>query len=206
MSFIEAPEDQKPSFEPASGKGEILDQVKDFIWETVKVIVFSLAIIIPIRYFLIQPFYVKGASMEPNFYDHEYLVIDEISYRLGEVQRGDVVVFKYPEDTKQYFIKRIIGLPGETIRIKEGKISIINKERPAGFFLDENSYLPSVYTQGDIDITLGPDEYYVLGDNRTASLDSRIFGSVGRSNIIGRAWIRGWPFSRAQVFKTPVFN
>ena len=83
-----------------------------YILELVHVVVISLAIIIPIRYFLIQPFYVKGASMEPSFYDHEYLIIDEISYRFREPQRGDVVVFKYPNDPSQYFIKRIIGMPG----------------------------------------------------------------------------------------------
>ncbi|NMC51889.1 signal peptidase I [Candidatus Kuenenbacteria bacterium] len=206
MSFIEKPKEEKPSFEPANGDGDILGQIKDFIWETIKVVVFSLAIILPIRYFIIQPFYVKGASMEPNFFDHEYLVIDEISYRLGEIKRGDVIVFKYPEDPKQYFIKRIIGLPGETIKIKEGKIVIINKDHPEGFFLEEKGYLPEVYTQGDIDLLLGVNEYYVLGDNRTASLDSRVFGPIERSNIVGRAWIRGWPFNRAQIFKTPNFQ
>ncbi|HLD69247.1 MAG TPA: signal peptidase I, partial [Candidatus Omnitrophota bacterium] len=86
--------------------------LKSFIWETVKVVVISLAIIIPVRYFLIQPFYVKGASMEPNFYDQEYLIIDEISYRFREPQRGEIVVFRYPRDPASFFIKRIIGLPG----------------------------------------------------------------------------------------------
>src|SRR3989339_2004483 len=97
-----------------------------FVLEVVQIVIISAAIIIPIRYFLIQPFYVKGASMEPNFYDHEYLIIDEISYRFHEPQRGDIVVFRYPDDPSQFFIKRLIGLPSEIIKINDGKITIIN--------------------------------------------------------------------------------
>src|SRR3990172_7442338 len=178
----------------------------NFVFELIKIVVISLVIIIPVRYFLIQPFYVKGASMEPNFFDHEYLVIDEISYRLGEVKRGDVVVFKYPNDPRQYFIKRVIGLPGETIQIKDGKIFIINKDRPEGLLLNESGYLPNTHTQGQVDVELAPGEYYVLGDNRASSLDSRVFGPISDPAIIGRAWVRGWPFSRLQVFNTPSYQ
>ncbi|OGG89568.1 signal peptidase I [Candidatus Kuenenbacteria bacterium RIFCSPLOWO2_12_FULL_42_13] len=206
MSLLQQPEEKKPDFEPVTAKEELIGQIKEFVWETVKVVVFSLAIIIPIRYFLIQPFYVKGASMEPNFFDHEYLVIDEISYRLGEVKRGDVVVFKYPNDPRQYFIKRVIGLPGETIQIKDGKIFIINKDRPEGLLLNESGYLPNTHTQGQVDVELAPGEYYVLGDNRASSLDSRVFGPISDPAIIGRAWVRGWPFSRLQVFNTPSYQ
>ena len=92
-----------PSFEPVKPKNEIWESTKSFVWETFKVIIISLMIIIPVRYFLIQPFYVKGASMEPNFYDHEYLIIDEITYRFSAPERGDVVVFKYPQDPKWLF-------------------------------------------------------------------------------------------------------
>lgn len=93
-----------------------------FVLEIVKTVIISLAIILPIRYFLIQPFMVDGASMEPNFYNADYLIIDEISYRFKVPERGDVVVFKNPENTKEYFIKRVIGLPGETIKIQDGKV------------------------------------------------------------------------------------
>ena len=206
MSLLQQPEEKKPDFEPVTAKEELIGQIKEFVWETVKVVVFSLAIIIPIRYFLIQPFYVKGASMEPNFFDHEYLVIDEISYRLGEVKRGDVVVFKYPNDPRQYFIKRVIGLPGETIQIKDGKIFIINKDRPEGLLLNESGYLPNTHTQGQVDAELAPGEYYVLGDNRPNSYDSRRFGAINKASIVGRAIIRGWPFSRVTIFETPKLN
>src|SRR5665811_413934 len=93
-------------------------------WETVKVVAISLAIIIPVRYFLIQPFYVKGASMESSFHDHEYLIIDEISYRFRAIERGEVIVFRYPLNPQEYFIKRVIGLPGEGVQIKDGQVIV----------------------------------------------------------------------------------
>ncbi len=176
-----------------------------FFWEIFKVVVISLAIIIPVRYFLIKPFYVKGASMEPNFYDHEYLIIDEITYRFSEPQRGDVVVFRYPLETKQHFIKRVIGLPQEKIIISEGKIHIFSQENPKGQILNEAYLLPAMKTFGDIEIELDSDEYYLLGDNRTASLDSRAFGPVKKNNIVGRTLFRGWPLDRVGLvlFKLP---
>lgn len=178
--------------------------VSEFFWEMVRVAIISLAIILPIRYFLIQPFYVKGASMEPNFYDHEYLIIDEISYRFNEPQRGDIVVFKYPKDVSQYFIKRVIGLPGDTIKVQDNAVYV------NGTKLNE-AYLPdgtetSLPLRGYGDVTLAADEYFLLGDNRSQSLDSRVFGPVKRDYIVGRTWIRGWPFSRLTVFSTPEYK
>ncbi len=176
-------------------------QISEFLWETIKIVIISLAIILPIRYFIIQPFYVKGASMEPNFYDHEYLIVDEISYRFREPARGEVIVFRYPRDPREFFIKRIIGLPGETIKIHNGQITIFNKQHPKGFKLDESAYLPkNVYTQGNLEIKLKNDEYFVMGDNRGSSLDSRRFGPIKRQSIIGRTWIRGWPINKITVF------
>lgn len=176
-----------------------LAQTGSFIWEVAKVVVISLAIIIPVRYFLFQPFYVKGSSMEPNYYDYEYLIIDEISYRFHEPARGDVVVLHDPRDTNQYFIKRVIGLPGETVTFASGKVFINDQ------VLDESAYLDDdVLTttfNGDLTFTLGPDEYIVLGDNRTASYDSRRFGPVNKSILVGRSWIRAWPFDRITVFE-----
>jgi signal peptidase I len=175
-----------------------------FALEIVEIVVISLAIILPIRYFLVQPFYVKGASMEPTFDDREYLIIDELSYRMRQPERGEVVVFRYPLDPRQFFIKRVIGLPGETVKVADKKVFIINDAHPDGFVLDETSYLsPEVPTNGDRTIKLGPGEYFVMGDNRTASLDSRTFGPLPAQNIVGRVWIRGWPLNRATVFRAP---
>lgn len=164
-----------------------------FVGELLHVVIISLAIILPIRYFLIQPFYVKGASMEPNFYDHEYLIIDEISYRLDEPERGDIVVFRYPDDPRQFFIKRIIGLPGERIVVSGGQVTLYNQDNPDGMILDEAGYLGTSFTPGDKDVEIGDGQYFLMGDNRTASMDSRSFGPVPRDFIIGKVWFRGWP-------------
>lgn len=178
----------------------------EFILEITKVVVISLAIIIPIRYFLVQPFYVKGASMEPNFEDHQYLIINEITYRFNDPQRGDIVVFRYPKDPRQYFIKRIIGLPGEKVVVKDGKVYIFNDEYKNGVAINENIYLDTTVTVGNKDIELGEDEYFVLGDNRSASLDSRSFGAVPKRLIVGKVWLRGWPFQEFKIFQTPEYN
>jgi len=171
-----------------------------FIWETLKIVIIALVIVVPIRYFLFQPFFIKGASMEPNFDDGQYLIIDELSYRFREPQRGEVVVFKYPHDLSQRYIKRIIGLPGETIEIKERKVLI------SGEILDESSYLPEGITTPDLaKITLGEEEYFVLGDNRFASSDSRLWGPLPRENIVGRVFIRAWPFATLAKFEAPAY-
>jgi len=183
--------------------------IGEFILEIIKVVVISLAIIIPVRYFLIQPFYVKGASMEPNFHDHEYLIINEIAYRFYEPQRGDIIVFRYPKDPSQYFIKRIIGLPGEKVKIKDNKVYIYNDKYPNGIELNEETYLTDdkeTLNFGKTEFILDKDEYFVLGDNRNSSLDSRKFGPVPRHLIIGEAWIRGWPFDKMTIFQTPKYN
>lgn len=178
----------------------------EYLSELIRVVVISLAIILPVRYFLVQPFYVKGASMEPNFYDHEYLIIDELSYRLRDPVRGEIVVFRYPNDPRQFFIKRVIGLPGETVQFDNGKVVIKNNDHPKGFVLAE-AYLPSALaTTGGSEVALGRDKYYLLGDNRTSSLDSRYFGALARGYIIGRVWVRGWPLDRVTKLLTPTYR
>jgi signal peptidase I len=179
-----------------------------YVFELVKVVVISLAIIIPIRYYLIQPFYVKGASMEPNFHDNEYLIIDEISYRFHEPARGDIVVFRYPRNPAEFFIKRIIGLPGEKIQVKDGSVYIFNADHNEGVKLEEK-YLPadlSTYALNEEITTLGINEFYVLGDNRNSSKDSRSFGPVDRKFITGRVLLRGWPFNKINVFSAPDYS
>lgn len=172
--------------------------------EALQIFLIALAIVIPIRYFLFQPFFVSGASMEPNFQSGEYLLIDEISYRFREPQRGEVVVFKYPKDSSVLFIKRIIGLPGETVEINDGKVIIYNLEFPKGKVLEE-PYIKSD-TVGNLKISLKKDEYFVLGDNREHSSDSRSWGPVPRKNIIGRAWVSVYPSYGIEVLKVPSYS
>ncbi len=170
------------------------------IIDIVKIAVVALVLALTVRYFLVQPFFVEGASMEPNFESGEYLLIDEVSYRFKPIDRGDVVVFHYPLDASKYYIKRIIGFPGETVEIKNGKVIVYNGANPDGIILDEN-YLPkNLKTNGQTKKKMGADEYFVLGDNRPVSSDSRIWGSLPKNDIVGRVWIRVWPFNRAVIF------
>ncbi len=185
--------------------GPVLGAVAVFLIEVIQIVIISAAIIIPVRYFLIQPFYVKGASMEPNFYDNEYLIIDELSYRLQDPERGEIVVFRYPRDPSQFFIKRVIGLPGETVEVNDGKVLIYTTEHPNGIILEE-SYLEGALTEGKKKTTLAAGEYFLFGDNRGESMDSRSFGPVKRSLIIGRVWLRGLPLSRVKLFETPKYG
>jgi signal peptidase I len=174
-----------------------------FIWETAKVVALSLLIILPIRYFIMQPFFVRGESMNPSFNDKDYLIVDEISYRLGEPKRGDVIVFRFPQDPSQFYIKRIIGMPEETIEIKDGNVVVYNRETPAGMTLTE-PYLSEV-TPGDVKIKLDEREYFVLGDNRDASSDSRRWGPLYRHLIVGKALLRVWPLDSAHAIDTPLY-
>lgn len=179
-----------------------INWVKKFgllVFEVVKVVLISLAIILPVRLFLVQPFYVEGASMEPNFYQNEYLIIDEISYRFNQPQRGEVIIFKSPQDGRSYFIKRIIGLPGEKVEIKDGRAYINNKELAEG-------YISNFSSDDQTALTLTVDEYFVLGDNRINSMDSRQFGPINKDRIIGRVWVRGWPLSRLNTFNLPEYK
>ncbi len=152
-------EETEPQISPvSSGKSEKSDLLPFIIG--------TLAIVLPIRLFIAQPFIVQGASMVPNFQNGDYLIVDELSYRFKEPEKGDVIIFKYPKDTSKYFIKRIEGMPGETVG----------------------------------DLTLSSDQYYVLGDNRDASSDSRIWGPVPRKNIVGRPLVRLLPVRELSLF------
>lgn len=178
---------------PLEKQKEPLKEVT-FLKDLIHYVITAIIIVVPIRMWVAQPFVVNGASMDTTFANGEYLVVDELSYRFQEPARGDVIVFKYPLEPRKYFIKRIIGLPGETISIKNQDVIIINNENPKGFKLDE----PYVHTQtfGDTKKTLGSDEYFVMGDNRLVSSDSRFWGSLPKKNIIGRPFVRLLPISR----------
>jgi len=179
------------------------DPAKDFfyfIWDLVKtgVIVFIIAFLI--RYFLIQPFIVDGGSMMPNYVNQEYLLAEKLSYALSTPKRGDVIVFKYPNNPTINYIKRVIGLPGETVEIADNQVKIVNNDHPGGIILDE-SYIPKgakTLTGNDKKFTtaIPSDGYFVMGDNREHSSDSREWGILPEANIVGRSWLTVKPLDR----------
>lgn len=160
-------------------------------WDLLKFVLIALAIVIPVRMFIGQPFIVSGESMVPTFQDGQYLIVDEISYTIYGPHRGDVVVFRYPNDPSRFFIKRIIGLPNETVSIKGSNVKIINKENPDGFTLTE-PYINEVFN-ADGTYNTGSDSYFVMGDNRNRSSDSRSWGLLPRKLMVGRAYLRLLP-------------
>ena len=163
----------------------------NFWKELFKLILLSIVIVIPFRLYVAQPFIVDGASMDPTFATGNYLIVDELTYHFRGPERGSVLIFKYPRDPRKSFIKRVIGLPGEKVSISGGQVTIINTAYPEGLVLDE----PYVKfgKKDSADYVLGPSEYFVLGDNRLGSADSRIWGPVPEANIVGRPIIRLFP-------------
>ena len=166
--------------------------VISFIIEWTKLFLLALAIVIPIRVLLFQPFVVSGASMDPNFHNADYLIIDELSYRLREPERQEVIVFKYPNNPSLKYIKRVIGLPGEKVEIVNGQVFVTSGNKT---FQLEEPYLSEETKQtwinnNNFSVELGQNEYFVMGDNRNFSSDSRIWGPVPRKNIVGKVFIK----------------
>ncbi len=188
---------------------------KSSFWSTVvdiiETIVVAAAIFVVVYLFLLQPHQVKGASMEPNFHDGEYILTDKISYRFGEPKRGDVVVFKAPTNPDVDFIKRIIALPGEKLKINNNRVVIFNDEHPKGFTLSESFEVMKPTAGGShikegkvIEVPAG--NYFVFGDNRTHSFDSREWGPLPKKSIVGKAWLRYWPLSKLSIIRGVSFT
>lgn len=164
-------------------------------WEVVKTIAIAAIVVFAIRALLFQPFLVSGASMDPNISQSNYLIIDELTYRFRAPMRGEVVVFRYPGDPSVFYIKRIMGLPEEQVDIENGSLSINGKK------VDESEYLKGVGTSGTVHTALDADHYFVMGDNRNNSYDSRAWGPLDKKYIVGRALLRLFPFNRITIFE-----
>ena len=162
--------------------------------------VFALGLALFIRFFIAAPYVVSGASMDPTFENWHYLIVDRVSYELGEPSRGDVIVFDLPDNPEKSLIKRVIGLPGETVILNGNSVRIQNDEHPNGFSLKEPYLDPENLDGGNsMRVTLEEGEYFVLGDNRSVSADSRIWGTLPRDNIVGRAFVRLYPLDVIDV-------
>jgi len=186
-----------PEVSPAVCESKFTSFRKSFWGEVIQIVLISLAIVIPFRAYVAQPFLVSGTSMDNTFANGQYLIVDEITYNFSKPNRGDVVIFRPPIDMSKFFIKRVIGLPGEKVQVKNDIVKIFNTAHPDGFVLDEpyakiDKLLPH---RADAEITLQADQYYVMGDNRFVSEDSRIFGPITSEVIAGRPILRLWPLS-----------
>jgi signal peptidase I len=180
--------------------------------EVVEIAVIAVAAVFIVRTYLVQPFLVSGTSMVPTFNNNDYVLTDELTYHFRAPERGEVVVFHDPQDWSTYFIKRVIGLPGDRVVVKDNKITVYDTAHPNGFVLDE-SYLP----QGTVtscnpndnkescDVTLSSSSYFVLGDNRAFSFDSRSWGTLPAKNIVGLVRFRLWPLNELQAFAAPQY-
>ncbi|MCK5285841.1 MAG: signal peptidase I [Candidatus Pacebacteria bacterium] len=171
---------------------------ENFIIETLKFSLIAILLVLPFRIFVAQPFLVSGASMSPNFETGHYLIVDQLSYNFEKPQRGEVIVFRYPKDPKKFFIKRIIGLPNETVILNEKTITIKNEENPNGFLIEE-PYIKN-FSSNNMSTSLGEGEYFVMGDNRPASSDSRLWGVLQEDLIVGRSFLRLFPFNEIELF------
>ena len=160
------------------------------VLDSVRVLLLTLAVVVPIRLFIVSPFVVSGGSMEPTFETGHYLIVDELSYYFREPARGEVIVFHYPKDTTKFFIKRVIGLPGETVTVNHGSVMVTKADGTTETLSEPYVAFPRDDSESR---TLAADEYFVMGDNRAGSSDSRFWGPVKKSLITGRAAIRLYP-------------
>lgn len=171
---------------------------KGSFWEFVRYAIVALIIVVPFRILVAQPYVVSGASMDPTFKDADYLVVDQLSKRFEEPARGSVIIIRYPKDTSKFFIKRLIGFPGDKVEIKGGKVTVYNEANKDGLELSE-PYI--VYKKSEnLSVTLGEDEYFVMGDNRAGSSDSRVWGTVPKKYIIGRPFLRLLPLNKIDIW------
>jgi len=179
-----------------------LKGIGQFFLDFIETIVIALAIFVIVYKFLMQPHQVKGNSMFDNFHNGEYVLTNKIAYQLNDPEVGDVVIFEAPKNEDYDYIKRIVGMPGDKIMIKKGKVYINNQLFDEMGYLDSNTYTRTgSYLSEGQEIIVASDSYFVIGDNRDHSSDSREWGFVPLENIVGKAWIRYWPLNKMGMIK-----
>jgi len=179
----------------------MLKKLGSFFLDVVEVVVFAIAIFLFVYLLVLQPHKIKGNSMQPNYPDGEFLLADKITYRLREPKRGDVIVFQAPLSPEEEYIKRIIALPGETIKVSQGRVYINNKLLKEPYLSETLVTTPGGFAKEGQEIKVPVNFYFVLGDNRPESSDSRAWGFVPFKSINGRAWVIYWPPERTGVVK-----
>lgn len=188
----------------------VLRSLGELFLDIVETVVIALSIFLVVYLFFMQPHQVNGQSMVPNFQSGEYVLTDKISYRLGDPVPGQIIVFhapeaaKCPKGTGCDFIKRILAGPGDTVEVKNDQIIVNGTPRQEPYIPADYETLPGAYTKGRV-ITLGEDEYFVVGDNRPYSSDSRAWGPITRDEIVGRAFFRYWPLDKAGPISPSVY-
>ncbi len=174
------------------------------LFEVFETVAIAVVAVILVRSFIAQPFLVNGSSMEPSFYDGDYLLVDELSYQFREPQRGEIVVFKNPVDHNSYYIKRVIGLPGEQVIIEGSEITVHTNNGETRR-LDEK-YIMNPRSTVRHEVVLADEEYFVMGDNRSFSFDSRSWGPLDRDEIVGLVRLRLWPVNHAMAIAAPTYS
>jgi len=177
----------------------IFQRIAAFLGDLIETAVFAMAIFVVVYFFLVQPHQVSGNSMLPNFEDGEYILTDKVSYHFHLPKRGEVIIFKAPQDQQKDFIKRIIGLPGEKIKLERGEVFINGKKLQEDYLHPNGVTLPKSLVAEGQEVLVPLDEYFVLGDNRQHSSDSRDWGTAPKGSIIGKAWLRYWPINKISL-------
>lgn len=170
-----------------------LSGIVGFVLDFIETIVVALSIFVVVYLFLVQPHEVRGSSMEPNFHNNEYILTDKISYRIHNPNRGDVIIFKSPQNPDVDYIKRIVGLPGDRVMVKNGYVYVNGIKLNEYYLKDLTLLFPGSFVQEGVEIAVPSNDYFVMGDNRPHSSDSREFGPIDKKSIIGKALIRYWP-------------
>lgn len=181
-------------------------RVWEFFLDTVETAAIAFGIFLVIYGFIAQPHEVKGNSMYETLENGDFLLTDKISYRLNEPERGDIVVFKSPVNTRLEYIKRIIALPGDEIKLSEGKVYIDEKPLKEDYLLYDLETSPGGFLRADTPFTVPAEEYIVMGDNRPNSSDSREWGTVPRDNLIGKVFLRYWPANKVGKMAGLIYN